>query len=100
MADYSLVRAKSGDIDGVWLRDPAVVNEPMALTFLLIKEGLPQHVQAMVAAGSYRVVPNTYNNNGGCFVMWGATLVPGEKAPSNREQATAKPDKKWWQFWK
>jgi len=80
MADYSFVRGKNDDIEGVWLRDPALAKDSMALVFLLTKEGIPEHVRVMIVAGNYRVVPNTYSDTGGCFVMWGSTLVPGERA--------------------
>jgi tetratricopeptide (TPR) repeat protein len=52
----------------------------MSLMFLLIKEGLPEDLRVTIAAGGYRVVANTYDNAGGCFVMWGSMPVPGEKA--------------------
>lgn len=57
----------------------------MSLVFLLIKEGLPEDLRAAVAAGDYRVVANTYDSLGGCFVMWGSLPVPGEQAtPAQR----------------
>ncbi|NQT71854.1 MAG: hypothetical protein HQ553_03670 [Chloroflexi bacterium] len=116
MSDYSMVRDKSGNVNGLWLRDPEAAQNRDLLSFLLIDESLPDELIAAVLAGSYRVVPNTFDNAGGCFVIFGSAPAPGEKtAPAPRQkmpkrsvEATQKmpkrsveaTQKKWWQFWK
>jgi hypothetical protein len=35
-----------------------------------------------IIQGDYRVVPNTFDQAGGCFVMFGSELAPGETVPS------------------
>jgi hypothetical protein len=104
MAGYSFVHGENNKIVGIWFRDPAIVNPEMIATALdwgLNKPagGSPamssdQVIAATTAAiSNYRIVPNKVNQDGGCFVMFGATLAPGEKNASTS-------GKKWWQFWK
>jgi len=93
MADYSMVRDQSGSVCGLWLRSPEEAQNRELLTMLLIKHNLPRELSATVLSGDYRVVSNTFDNAGGCFVMFGKGLAPGEKTMHV-------PGKKWWQFWK
>lgn len=87
MVDYRLVTGSDGAVEGVWLRDVTLAQDRMSLIFLLTKEGLPEDLRVTVAAGGYRVVANTYDNSGGCFVMWGAMPVPGEQAAVTQRPA-------------
>jgi pyruvate/2-oxoglutarate dehydrogenase complex dihydrolipoamide acyltransferase (E2) component len=84
MADYSLVKDPQGNLRGVWVRDPAAAQDREKLATLLTKHN--ESPEAVVG-GKYRVVPNTFNSNGGCFVMFGTSLAPGEKAPRPAQQA-------------
>ncbi|MBN1935730.1 MAG: hypothetical protein JW934_13765 [Anaerolineae bacterium] len=85
MADYRLVTGPDGTAEGVWLRDAALAQDRLSLVFLLTKEGLPEDLRVAAAAGDYRVVANSYDSSGGCFVMWGSLPVPGEQAaPAQR----------------
>ena len=43
----------------------------VTLGFMLIKKGADEALRIDAAAGNYRIVPNRYDNRGGCFVMFG-----------------------------
>ena len=94
MADYSLVEDESGDITGVWLRTPVLARDKNFLKALCIKENLSDGVYAAVYSGSYRVEPNTSDDRGGCFVIWGTT-PPGEAPTFKAELARRKKVKRW-----
>lgn len=107
MADYSMVREKSGKVLGLWLRNPEDAQNRDLLSMLLIKHNLPNDLCAVVLEGGYRVVPNTFDDAGGCFVMFESEPAPGETpaaskkiAPPPSEKTAPAPGKKWWQFWK
>ena len=91
MADYSMVKDQSGDVCGLWLRDSRAASDAQLLAALLIKHDLPDELGVAVMTGSYRVVANTVDDAGGCFVMIGST-------PTSREKSAQR--KKWWQFWR
>jgi hypothetical protein len=80
MAEYSLVEDRqSGKVCGLWLRNPRVAQDRVLLCALLAKHNLSQDLGAIALAGGYRVVPNTVDNKGGCFVMFSSAQAPGEK---------------------
>jgi hypothetical protein len=74
LADYSFVRDEKGEVSGVWLRDEAQAQNQELLLALLLKHGVPP--TGML--GGFRVVSNTYDDSGGCFVMFGQAPAPGE----------------------
>jgi len=74
MADYSFVKDDEGGVHGIWLRDPSQANDQSLLLALLTQHG---HSPMCIARGT-RVVPNRYDNSGGCFVMFGSDRAPGE----------------------
>ncbi|NIR04320.1 MAG: hypothetical protein GTN82_02720 [Candidatus Aminicenantes bacterium] len=78
LASYSLVKDQDGGICGIWLRDPAQAQDRNLLLMLLIKHGARDNLGASVLAGDLRVVSNTYDDQGGCFVMFGSAPAPGE----------------------
>jgi hypothetical protein len=78
LASYSLVKDQDGGVCGIWLRDSAQAQDRDMLTMLLIKHGASDNLEASVLAGDFRVVPNTYDDQGGCFVMFGSAPAPGE----------------------
>ena len=83
MADFSLVKSQDGEIRGIWLANPENADQIGYLTALALRIGNEEGSQApfeAVLAKDYRVVPNTYDEAGGCFVMFGSTLAPGEEA--------------------
>ena len=75
-ATYSLVRDKAtGEILGLWLADPncASPERPGFVETLLAKHGAVGLITA-----PRRIVPNTFDAKGGCFVMFGNQRAPGE----------------------
>lgn len=79
MTDYRPVTDRSGHIHGVWVRDPNVAGDVQQLSALLLRENYSNEIVAWVSSGQYRVVPNTYDDAGGYFVMFGSAPAPGEK---------------------
>lgn len=77
--NYELVKNQSGTICGLWVSDPELRQNRDLLNMLLIQENASMDLCAAARAGKYRVVPNTFNNAGGYFIMFGSTLAPGEK---------------------
>ncbi|MGO9119684.1 MAG: hypothetical protein ACLQPD_18990 [Desulfomonilaceae bacterium] len=77
MADYSLVRY-AGEVRGFWLRDPTAAQNPYLLAALAFREGVQDKIGSAIDAGNYRVVPNRYDSQGGCFVMMESWPAPGE----------------------
>ena len=87
MADYSFVKGPDGLVVGLWIRQAELTRTPAYIITLLKKHSGPlaqvrkpisDEVLNMATAGNYRVVPNTLDRNGGCFVMFGQSLAPGE----------------------
>ena len=88
MADYSFVKDASGQVVGLWLRDTEKSkNRIVILTLLMQHKGrlaelrkpISDDLVNMASSGNYRVVPNNFDHQGGCFVMFGQALAPGEK---------------------
>ena len=77
--DYAFVRDQTGEVLGVWLRIP---KEREWLEMLCIKHSLSMDIFTIIMLGDYRVVSNTFDQKGGCFVMFGSSLAPGETIPS------------------
>jgi hypothetical protein len=79
MADYSFVRS-NGKIVGLWLRDARFAQNPNVLMPLISREHLLSgDLMVQIIGRKYRVVPNTFNKAGGCFVMFHGMPAPGEK---------------------
>lgn len=83
--DFSLVKDQNYAIRGIWLRNPDEAHDVYFLTMLATRMTLehgarfPREYVAAVLAKQYRVVPNTENEAGGCFVMFGGAPAPGEQ---------------------
>jgi len=92
MAEYSFVRDETRAIRGMWIKDPAALQKPGSLEVLLVLNGA-ENLLSDYLAKRYRVVPNTYDSQGGCFIMFGLVMAPGEEKPPPLS-------KKWWQIWK
>ena len=82
--DYSYVKDKDGNVCGIWLRDSNKAQNRTLLGMLLTKDNLPKYLSMKVMEGRYRVVPNTRDKAGGCYVMFGDAPAPGEKTGSKR----------------
>lgn len=76
------MRSSDGTVRGVWVRSPRVAQRREVIIMLCIKHSLPMDAYITVLQGDYRVVPNTFDQAGGCFVMFGSELAPGETVPS------------------
>jgi hypothetical protein len=88
MADYSEVRDQNDVVRGIWLKEPAEAKDIYLLSMLAARiadEGsnIPGEFIKAILAKQYRIVPNTYNAVGGCFVMFGDALAPGEKGSTS-----------------
>ena len=68
MDDYTLVK-EHGEVRGFWIRDSSFADDHCLLMGLCVKEGLPDALGEAFAGGRYRIVPNTVDDKGGCFVI-------------------------------
>ena len=87
MADYSFVKGPDGQVVGLWIRQEELTRTPIYVITLLkkhhgplaeVRKPISDAVVDMATSGNYRVVRNTFDRNGGCFVMFGQSLAPGE----------------------
>ncbi len=100
MADYSMVKEKDGKVCGFWLHEPeywlqhahgqGALKYP-ELKMLVIKHSLHEDVFQAIMNGKFRIVPNTFDDKGGVFLMFDST-------PAHSEKTAPDPAKKWWQF--
>jgi hypothetical protein len=88
--DYSFVRVR-GDVRGIWLREESSGHNRHLLISLILEEGLSEQIGVAVSAGKYRIVPNTYDASGGCFVMFESWPAPGE--PDFQKSLTESPQR-------
>ena len=86
MGEYAMVRGKGDKVVGIWVRDADLAKNRMGLQMLAIKHQLGNEIGIKLGNGNYRIVPNSYDSNGGYFLMLGNDLAPGESKP-------------WWKFW-
>jgi hypothetical protein len=75
---YEMVYNSRREVVGLWFQDPGVANNKDLVLMLMYQEGLPMDKTRMIQSGNFRVVPNNFDNNGGCFVMFGSEKAPGE----------------------
>ena len=81
MADYSFVRGPDGGMCGIWLRDASQAQDRELLMMLMVKHDAPESLSTSALSGDFRVVPNTYDDAGGCFIMFGSAPAPGQDSP-------------------
>lgn len=74
MAEFSFVQDRNGKVLGLWVADRGAIEQPGLLEALLAR----QEQTAGLLGQPRRVVPNSYDNKGGFFVMFGSTPAPGE----------------------
>jgi hypothetical protein len=74
MADFAFVKDQNGKVSGIWVKNRADAEDQVYIMSLFVRGGLSTDT----IAGGYRIVPNTVDGNGGCFVMLGTVKVPGE----------------------
>jgi WD40 repeat protein len=71
--NFAQVRTTDGEIVGLWFASITHARDRMLIETVLFGEDL-QHLLGT----EHRVVPNTYDDRGGAFVMFGHHLAPGE----------------------
>jgi len=76
--DIAIIRDKSGGISGLWLRQADAAYNRDLLSMILIRFNAVEDTRFALLRGDYRVVPNTNDDQGGCFVMFGSAVAPGE----------------------
>jgi len=74
MGNYSYVKTAQGDVIGLWLLNSKDAQDPDMVAMIMVKDGIP----LSNLDDGYRTVPNTYDNKGGCFFMFGLYPAPGE----------------------
>lgn len=99
MADYSFVKDPDGQILGLWIRDVEFARNPIYITTLLkkhqgrlaeIRMPISDDLIKMVLSQDYRIVANGFDQQGGCFVMFGQASAPGEENKTKADH-TPKP---------
>ncbi len=83
MPDCSLLK-NEGAVCGVWIEDPETVNDRIALMKMVQKEcrrkdaKFTDEIEYAIDNSEFRVISNTHDHRGGCFVMFDGTRAPGE----------------------
>jgi hypothetical protein len=99
MADYSFVKDPDGQILGLWIRDTELARSPIYITTLLkkhqgrlaeIRMPISDELIEIALSQNYRIVANGFDQQGGCFVMFGQASAPGEENKSE-SNLTPKP---------
>jgi hypothetical protein len=76
--DYAMVLDEDGAACGMWLANAKDARERRGKSAPIIETLLRENDVADLIGVPRRVVPNNYDDNGGCFVMFGHALAPGE----------------------
>ncbi|MFI7644173.1 WD40 repeat domain-containing protein [Nonomuraea sp. NPDC049400] len=71
--NFARVRTSDGEIVGLWFARTGDARDRGLIEAVLFREDLGHLLGA-----EHRVVPNTYDDSGGAFVMFGHHLAPGE----------------------
>jgi len=79
---YEMVYDTKRQVIGFWFQDPDKAKNRELVLMLMYQEGLPMDKTSLVRSGNYRVVPNKFDGNGGCFLMFGSAKAPGEAGVS------------------
>jgi len=87
-------------IHGMWLSPQyeGYAQNQIRLAMMIVAESMPVEIFAHIDSGSYRVVPNTVNDRGGVYVMFGTAKAPGEGTAASRKTRDGR--KRWWEFWR
>jgi hypothetical protein len=78
------IKNPQGDVIGIWVANPNDSDLKARVEEFNTSEGLPVELLTAFHEGQYRIVPNRLDQNGGAFLMFGGSLVPGEL--SNEEE--------------
>jgi hypothetical protein len=87
MREFRLVKDQNGQVRGLWLRHQAHAQERRFIAALLVELELPKELVGAVLMRDYRVVPNTFDNREGYFVMLETALAPGEQCTKSAADA-------------
>lgn len=99
----TLVKDKSGNIIGFWFSETKPILDAhrqtkemrgtrfksqlqVNLLTLASMHSLPLDVYSAISDGDYRVVPSAFSGLGGCFVMLGSALAPGEQPEQTKQK--------------
>lgn len=74
LPDYYFVKGGPHGVCGIWVKRQADAENEVFLVTIFASNKLPPQL----FDGGYRIAPNRYDANGGCFVMFGSTPAPGE----------------------
>lgn len=75
--NFAKVRTAGGEIIGLWFAGTDHARDRVLIETCLFGENLLH-----LMGGEHRVVPNTYDDRGGAFVVFGRHLAPGERGLS------------------
>ncbi len=79
MGDYAFVRDMNGSTIGIWVNNSKMADDQNLLEALFAKHNeLNIRVMKTLEKKLYRIVKNTYDDKGGCFLMFGNKPSPGE----------------------
>ena len=84
----ALVRDQEGVTCGLWVCEAEGADDRDLLSLLSMSVNLPEELRVAILAGKYRVVPNEHDDAGGCFVMFGDAVAPGERSPERPARRT------------
>src|SRR3990172_7413638 len=79
---FAQVKDREGKVCGFWLADAHRAEDEAFLKMLAVAEELNEDTFISICLKDYRVVPNYYDDAGGCFLMIGSALAPGEEVPT------------------
>jgi hypothetical protein len=85
---YSFVTDEGGNVRGFWLHDAKSWMQDahadgalkhVRLRMLVVKHNLSSDIYQDLMNNNYHVVPNSFDNKGGDFLMFGSAVAPGER---------------------
>jgi len=84
---YGLISDEIGSTCGFWLHnEKSWMTDASAegalkhvkLRMIVVKHNLSSNIYEDLMSDNYRVVPNSFDNRGGVFLMFGSAKAPGE----------------------
>lgn len=101
MANFSFVKNTNGQIHGIWIQNTEhSKNTSVLVTYIsmhkeqrgdVMKPTYDQLVKIIVSK-NYRVVPNNFDDSGGCFLMFDEELAPGEVKKNSQKEGQSMDD--------
>lgn len=82
---HEVLYGDEGDVAGLWIKDKTLLDNEMFLRMCVAQEKIPGDAGLAafinVSEKDYRIVDNSSGSRGGCYVMMGSALAPGESVP-------------------